>query len=116
MPFENDQFDFALCRAAFKNFGNPQGALNEIHRVLKPGGSALIIDMRRDAPRESINKEVDGLNLDWVNATLTRLTFRHMLLQRAYTEGEFRQFIERAGFDPPRILETLTGLEIHMVK
>lgn len=45
MPFENDTFDFLLCRAAFKNFAEPVRALQEMQRVPKPGGSALIIDL-----------------------------------------------------------------------
>ena len=32
MPFENETFDFLLCRAAFKNFAEPLRALNEMHR------------------------------------------------------------------------------------
>ncbi len=48
MPFESETFDFLLCRAAFKNFTEPLQALREMCRVLKPGGRALIIDLRRD--------------------------------------------------------------------
>ena len=36
MPFADDTFDFLLCRAAFKNFGQPVRALQEMCRVLKP--------------------------------------------------------------------------------
>ena len=36
MPFPEESFDFLLCRAAFKNFANPVGALQEMCRVLKP--------------------------------------------------------------------------------
>jgi ubiquinone/menaquinone biosynthesis C-methylase UbiE len=56
MPFKSDSFDFLLCRAAFKNFGAPLGALREMHRVLKPGGRALIIDLRKDTSNESVAK------------------------------------------------------------
>lgn len=48
LPFPDDQFDCVVCRAAFKNFSRPLVALNEMHRVLKPGGNALIIDVRKD--------------------------------------------------------------------
>jgi ubiquinone/menaquinone biosynthesis C-methylase UbiE len=47
MPFASDTFDFLLCRAAFKNFAQPVGALQEMCRVLKPGGRGLIIDLRK---------------------------------------------------------------------
>src|SRR5437867_3626417 len=37
MPFPDRSFDFVVCMAAFKNFADPVGALDEIHRVLAPG-------------------------------------------------------------------------------
>src|SRR5580693_8269734 len=42
MPFSSASFDFVTCTAAFKNFRDPIGALDEIHRVLTPGGRASI--------------------------------------------------------------------------
>ena len=86
MPFGNESFDFLLCRAAFKNFSEPHCALEEIHRVLKPGGQALIIDLRRDTSKESINQAVNDMNLGTVNGILTKLAFRfscsNALIQR----------------------------------
>ena len=46
IPFPAGSFDFLLCRAAFKNFAKPVDALKEMHRVLKPGGRGLIIDLK----------------------------------------------------------------------
>src|SRR5262249_11863325 len=68
MPFEDGSFDFLVCRAAFKNFSRPVQALCEMHRVLAPGGSALIIDLRADAPRSSINATVDEMGMNRINA------------------------------------------------
>jgi len=116
MPFENDSFDFLLCRAAFKNFSEPLAALCEMHRVLKPGGKALIIDLRRDATRESIAKAVDGMGLGAVNRLITKLTFRFMLLKRAYTKGEFESLLAQTGFRTVEIREDAIGLEIEMGK
>src|SRR5690242_11289646 len=41
LPFPDATFDFLLCRAAFKNFTRPLAALQEMYRVLKPGGEAF---------------------------------------------------------------------------
>src|ERR1700722_5157383 len=89
MPFAAESFDFLLCRAAFKNFTEPLPALKEMYRVLKPGGRALIIDLASDASMQSISEAVQGMHLGPVNAVITRLTFRFMLLKRAFTREEF---------------------------
>ena len=114
MPFANNVFDFLLCRAAFKNFTQPAQALEEMYRVLKPGGRALIIDLRKDAPRESVAAAVNGMGLGRVNRLITKLTFRFMLLKRAYTRKEFEQFLSRTKFSPVEITEDQIGLELSL--
>ena len=116
MPFGDDTFDFLLCRAAFKNFSEPQRALEEMYRVLGPGGQALIIDLRRDASKESINQAIDDMNLNTINGIITRLTFRFMLLKRAYTKREFEELISQTKFRHAAIRENLIGLEILLSK
>src|SRR5262249_26086959 len=48
LPFADERFDFIVCCAAFKNFSDPVGAIREMHRVLTPGGRALIVDLNRE--------------------------------------------------------------------
>ncbi|MGD0435557.1 MAG: methyltransferase domain-containing protein, partial [Bryobacteraceae bacterium] len=74
MPLKDESFDFVVCRAAFKNFAEPVRALEEMHRVLRKGGRGLIIDLRRDAPMESINRAVNGMSLGVVSSVVTKLT------------------------------------------
>jgi len=116
MPFDNDAFDFLFCRAAFKNFAEPLRALEEMHRVLKPGGTALIIDLRRDASKESISQGIDAMELGAVNSIITKLTFRFMLLKRAYTRLEFEQFLAQTKFQEIEIQESPIGLELWLTK
>lgn len=116
MRFPDSRFDFILCRAAFKNFSQPGEALAEMHRVLKPGGRALIIDLRRDASSESVGKAVEAMNLGSVNRILTKLTFRFMLLPRAYTKPEFEELVSRSRFSGVEIAENPIGLEVILTK
>ena len=81
MPFDADSFDLLICRAAFENFTELIQALHEMHRVLKPGGKAVIMDLRRDASLEDIKTHVNGLDLRWINALITKWTFKLFLLK-----------------------------------
>jgi ubiquinone/menaquinone biosynthesis C-methylase UbiE len=116
MPFGSDTFDFLLCRAAFKNFTEPLQAMREMYRVLKPGGRALIIDLRRDTSNEQIGQAVEEMHLGAVNRMITKLTFRFVLLKRAYTKGEFEQFADQTRFDSVEIEEGPIGLEVVLHK
>jgi ubiquinone/menaquinone biosynthesis C-methylase UbiE len=116
MPFPGGSFDFLLCRAAFKNFAEPVGALREMCRVLKPGGRGLIIDLRRDASPGTISRHVDEMGLSTVNRVLTKLAFRTMLLKSAYTREQFQQMLAQTEFSNVEIAVDGIGFEISMTK
>jgi ubiquinone/menaquinone biosynthesis C-methylase UbiE len=116
MPLADNTFDFLLCRAAFKNFGQPVRALQEMCRVLKPGGRGMIVDLRKDATIESINLEVNGMGLNAVNRAMTKLIFRTFLLRTAYTRQQFQRMLEQANFRSVDIKEAGIGFEISMTK
>jgi ubiquinone/menaquinone biosynthesis C-methylase UbiE len=116
MPFDPDSFDLLVCRAAFKNFSEPVKALDEMHRVLKPGGEALIIDLRGDVRPEEIEAHVDGMGLGRLDALMTRLAFRWMLIKRAYTSDRFRSMAAASRFGSCEILEASMGLEVTLRK
>jgi len=116
MRFPGSRFDFILCRAAFKNFSQPAEALAEMHRVLKPDGRALIIDLRRDASKQSVGQAVDAMNLGSVNRVITKLTFRFMLLRRAYTKAEFAELASHSKFAGVEVTESPLGLEVLLTK
>jgi ubiquinone/menaquinone biosynthesis C-methylase UbiE len=115
MPFEADSFDFIVCRAAFKNFTGPVQALNEMHRVLQPGGQALIIDLRSDASAAAIDAHVKGMGLGRVNSFLTKWILKR-LRKRAYSQEQFREIAARAPFKTCAIREEQIGLEVSLTK
>ena len=87
-----------------------------MHRVLKPGGEARIIDLRRDASKDSIHSAVNSMHLGAVNALITTLTFRFMLLKRAYTRAELEEMISETEFRGVEIREDFIGLDILLTK
>jgi ubiquinone/menaquinone biosynthesis C-methylase UbiE len=116
MPFEANSFDFVYCRAAFKNFSEPVEAIKEVYRVLKPGGTAVIVDLRRDASPESIAEAVKGMKLGRINSLLTKWIFKHSLLRRAYSPNDFRQMAGQTPFKTCEIECDLIGQEVSLHK
>jgi ubiquinone/menaquinone biosynthesis C-methylase UbiE len=116
MPFSANAFDFILCRAAFKNFSAPVAALQEMRRVLKPGGRAVIIDLGKDTPKKDIDAYIQKLGVSVWDAFVMRWTFRLMLLPRAYTRQQFEQFIAQSGFPKSSIAQMPLGFEITLTK
>jgi ubiquinone/menaquinone biosynthesis C-methylase UbiE len=116
MPFGADTFDFIICRAAFKNFTEPVQAIREMHRVLKLGGTALIIDLRGDASPENIRTAVSSMGLSTVNRLMTQATFKYFLLKNAYTGAQIRQMVAQTPFAGCDIREDTIGMEVWLEK
>jgi ubiquinone/menaquinone biosynthesis C-methylase UbiE len=98
MPFPDARFDRIVCRTALKSFSRPLEVLMEMHRVLKPGGRAVMID----------------LNLP--SRLFTKLAFRTMLRKRAYTPERFQQLVAQSGFSKLSVEEKEIGFEAWIEK
>jgi ubiquinone/menaquinone biosynthesis C-methylase UbiE len=116
MPFPENTFDLILCRAAFKNFSQPVAAMNEMHRVLKPGGRALIIDLRKDASMDDIDAYIRHSDLGWANSILYKVTFRYVLLPRAYSRQQFVDMAAKSAFAGACIDASGIGFEVTLQK
>ncbi|MBF9131729.1 class I SAM-dependent methyltransferase [Plantactinospora sp. S1510] len=114
-PFPDGSFDVIVCQAAFKNFREPVKALNEMRRVLRPGGVALIQDMNRDASTADIGVEVSRMGLSRRDALLTRLALRG-LRRRAYSAERFRRLAAASDFTTCTIGADGIGLEVRLTR
>ena len=54
LPFEDNSFDNVFCSFVWRNVSDTNKALEEVHRVLKPGGKFILLDMTR--PKNSFLK------------------------------------------------------------
>jgi ubiquinone/menaquinone biosynthesis C-methylase UbiE len=116
LPFAPNSFDLIVCRAAFKNFGDPVGAIREMHRVLQPGGQALIIDMRNDASDDAIDAFVSEMHLGRLDSFLTRAIFKHVLRKRAYANYDFERMVAATPFASADIVAQPIGLDVWLRK
>ena len=47
LPFEDNSFDNVFCSFVWRNVSNTNNAMNEVYRVLRPGGKFILLDMTR---------------------------------------------------------------------
>jgi ubiquinone/menaquinone biosynthesis C-methylase UbiE len=114
LPFPAEQFDFIVCRAAFKNFARPLAALDEMYRVLNDGGIALIIDLRKDFSPEAVNDYVRDKGM--ISGAFIKLTFNTMLKKRAYTKESMADLVARSRFRQGDIRLDPMGFDVWLRK
>jgi len=115
LPFDSDIYDLVVCQAAFKNFVNPVTALDEIHRVLRPGGVAVIQDMNRGATADDIRADVAGMHLSRLNSAVTRSTLT-ALRRRAYAAADFERVAADSAFGGSTTQADGMTLEVRLPK
>jgi ubiquinone/menaquinone biosynthesis C-methylase UbiE len=116
MPFGDASFDLVYCSAAFKNFAEPVKALDEMHRVLRDGGEAVILDLRKDVAIDEIDAYVRESGRTMLDAWITKQTFRQLLIRRAYTKEAFERMAAESRFGACRINVDSIGLEVRLDK
>lgn len=114
MPFADESFDFIYCSAAFKNFTEPVEALNEMYRVLRPAGEALIVDLSRQCPLAEIDNFIKRSGRGIIDAWLTKWIFRSVLLKRAYTRGDFLRMSGESRFATCQFNEAGIGCAVRL--
>ena len=112
IPFVDDTFNFIVCVLSFKNFKEPVTVLNEMHRVLKPGGTVLIMDLNRNASKEIMRAFVKRFGLTGMSAVIAGTLQR----QGAYTRKEFETFISQTKFKEYEIKDSSMGFSIYLRK
>jgi ubiquinone/menaquinone biosynthesis C-methylase UbiE len=94
----------------------PLKALNQIHRVLRPGYIALIIDMNRNISNKQIKDYTTSLKATWIDKFFMKFIFRFFLRNGAYTRAEFSTLISKTAFKQFDIKEEGIGFYIYLTK
>jgi ubiquinone/menaquinone biosynthesis C-methylase UbiE len=114
-PFADESFDLVVCQAAFKNFRKPVTALNEMHRVLRPGGFAVIHDLNHEATAADIDREVAEMDVGVVGGFTVRQTLG-WLRRRAFTAAQFETLAAESAFGGCSVTTDGVGLEVRLTR
>jgi ubiquinone/menaquinone biosynthesis C-methylase UbiE len=106
LPFKDGQFDGVVTRLAIHHFVDPQRALDEMFRVLQPGGVAVIVDVVSSevAAESNLQNAIERLR-DPSHVRMLPAT----VLDNGLTRAGF-QIIGHSTWDKPREFEEWTGI------
>ena len=89
LPLSNHSVDTVLCTSALHYMADAPGALREMHRVLVPGGTLVLVDWC-----------ADFLTMRALDVVLRAVDRAH---ERTYTTAQVRDLVTAAGFEPPAL-------------
>lgn len=100
LPFDTDSFDHVICSNAFHHFSDPDQAVREAHRVLRPRGRIYILDVT-----------ADSFAIRLLDRLSRRLERGHV---RIYSTQQYRALFQRAGLLYVRGKSIMPSWKIHV--
>lgn len=97
LPFDDSEVDFVLSTLSLHHWRDASKALGEIHRVLKPGGQFLLMDLRRNAPFIFYVLLLAGEKF-FAPGALRRQNGALSSFKASYTPRELARLIEQVAF------------------
>lgn len=101
VPFTNNSFDGIFMNEVFEHVADEQGTLEEIHRLLKPGGLLIIISPNRGFPFEGHGVHIGSWSskapmplIPWLPKILTN----RWVTARNYWHHELCGIVSSGGF------------------
>lgn len=96
LPFSEESFDLVYSIASIKHWSDRRRGLAEIHRVLKLGGSAVILEADRSADDASLLRYAE--RWPWLPRRLFVTAFRHVVARSSLDLTEARALIDSSPF------------------
>ena len=116
MPFDNASFDAVTCAYGCRNFQNLDEGLQEMYRVLKPGGQVIILEF--SYPSNALVRALYDIYFTHVLPLVGRIVSRDKTAYtylnksvKSFCWGEaFAQHMRQAGFTDTRFIPLTFGI------
>jgi demethylmenaquinone methyltransferase / 2-methoxy-6-polyprenyl-1,4-benzoquinol methylase len=117
LPFRDHSFDLVACAFGFRNLANYRAGLEEIHRVLRPGGEAGILEFSEPtgalAPLYSFyfHRILPALG-EWITGVGGAYRYLTTSVDRFPGREEFMEMMQAAGFTAVRARKLTGGIAV----
>lgn len=104
LPFEANFFDAAMCAWGVRNLSDLSRGLTEIHRVLKPGSSFLVLEFFRPSTfvsklfAKTYGRHVLPTVGKWISKDAQAYEYLHRSVQGFLSRAEFETLLAEHGF------------------
>ena len=108
-PFEDNFFNIVTSTGSLYLWDLPITCINEIYRILKSGGLALIYETHKEYDEKEIKKIVKSNLQDegWLNKKIVPL-FLNKQLKMTYNISDLKHIIESSFFQSNYVIEKIT--------
>jgi demethylmenaquinone methyltransferase/2-methoxy-6-polyprenyl-1,4-benzoquinol methylase len=121
LPFADESFDLVTSAFGFRNLANYEDGLQEIFRVLKPGGTLGILEFTEPAPgflgdayrfyTQKVLPKIGG----WISGDTVAYAYLPESVARFFRPEEFASLLKKAGYGQVRYhLMTLRSVALHL--
>lgn len=116
LPFSDNSFDAVIVSFGVRNFENLEKGLRDMNRVLKPGGTCVVLEFSK--PRNGLFKAVYNFYFKYVTPTIgaafskDRAAYRYLPESvQAFPDGaDFLRIYEKAGFTQTKCIALTFGV------
>jgi demethylmenaquinone methyltransferase/2-methoxy-6-polyprenyl-1,4-benzoquinol methylase len=104
LPFDDNMFDAIIVAFGVRNFENLEKGLTDIHRVLKPGGKAVVLEFSK--PRTFPFKQIYQFYFNWILPKIGKLVSNDNAAYqylpesvKAFPDGkDFTSILDKIGY------------------
>jgi ubiquinone/menaquinone biosynthesis C-methylase UbiE len=102
LPFEENYFDLMISTNAFHHFSEPKKVLEEVYRVLVPGGKIFIVDLT-----------ADSFIMRMVDKRIKKMDPGHV---KFYSTKEFQELFEQSNLKHEKSKRFMWPMKVHIAE